>query len=348
MGLPYIFASNFEQGDASEWDSQNDVGSQMDFPHYSTLAGIPGMEVPYSGAYCMRTQLNSTTASLLVESDVAIADGSTGYVRFNFYMGTDFDGSSTNDNIVLLQLTGGGSPSVKATVSIGWVASAEAYRFRVGDNTADQETAWPVEQGKWYTLELETTVSTLGSGVTSLYITPEGAAARATADLTKSSITHAAAVSSCNFGPQQQNADNGGTMLFDNFAFDNERPWPEERFTDKRLMWKSGHAFLGNGTLESLSMVSTTAATEVRLYDTDAYELRNDRLLGVLRNPTADQTGDLLNRPIDFRRGCYAAFSDAADPRALIVPLDAYATLKASRATGCMSKAGIRNLARTR
>ena len=35
MAFPWIFHSNFESGNNSEWDSETDTGAQLDFPHYS-------------------------------------------------------------------------------------------------------------------------------------------------------------------------------------------------------------------------------------------------------------------------------------------------------------------------
>ena len=72
MAYPFVFHSNFEQGDNSEWDSQTDTATpdQMDFPHFSTLAKLPDSSLaPYSGAYCARIRLTGETAdAVLVET----------------------------------------------------------------------------------------------------------------------------------------------------------------------------------------------------------------------------------------------------------------------------------------
>ena len=77
MAFPYIFKANFEGGTNGEWDSESDTGSRLDFPHYSELARIPGLAMPYRGARCMRVDLTTgqTNDHTVTEGDIDIADG---------------------------------------------------------------------------------------------------------------------------------------------------------------------------------------------------------------------------------------------------------------------------------
>lgn len=342
MALPYIFSANFEQGDSSEWDSDTDTGSKLDFPHYKTLAGIDGMEVPYTGAYCMRIQNSGTAEASVTEGDVDIADTVTRYCRFNFYIHTDF-AATADDTIPLIEFQGTAA-AVRKSMGIRYTNSTGALQWVVGDAAPDQASTDTIRTGVWYTVELEVTISTVGAGAINLYVTAEGDTPSTTAVASETGITSTGAVLQAVLGVHDPEATTTGTFLYDNFDFDNERLWPIERFTDNRLMWQNGHAFLGTGTVESFSFTSTTAAQEARLYDTDSAENYAGKLIGIVRNSAADETVDLTWVPVDFKSGCYVTIASTADPQVEV--LDATAFVKVKRATRSMSRAGIRDLGR--
>lgn len=346
MALPYIFSSNFEQGDASEWDSETDPGSLLDFPHYTTLAAIPGMEVPYSGAYCMRiNRAGSALDCYLVEGDVNISDGTTAWARFNVYFAVGFaENSTATDGFAIARFRASGGTVLLNAGATYDNTQGETF-FSTGAAGFPDVATEPIEEGVWYTIELQLTPDTGGSGSILLYATKEGEPPSTTALVSTTGLTAGFVdVADCLFGAQAVSATTNGVYLLDNFCFDNERMWPEERFTDNRVVYQPGHAFLGPTTIDRAYMSATTAATEMRLYDTDRANLRNENLVAVVRNPSADETVETPNVPLDFARGCYAQITDSADPRAGIVPLDAIGMLKASRCPNGMSSGGIRSL----
>ena len=62
MGWPYDFHSNWETGDATEWDQgETDTENKLDVAHYSTLAGMPLNAAPFQGAYVLRWQAGAGT-----------------------------------------------------------------------------------------------------------------------------------------------------------------------------------------------------------------------------------------------------------------------------------------------
>ena len=78
MAFPWIFEESFDAGTRGDWDSESDTGSLLDFPHYTTLAAIPGGGLPFRGAYCMRIVCGDTNDHTLTEDDIDIADTATG------------------------------------------------------------------------------------------------------------------------------------------------------------------------------------------------------------------------------------------------------------------------------
>jgi len=83
------FQDNFETGDATGWSGgETDAQSQLDIVHYSTLAGIPGMPMPYSGgAYCARWVLSGgTNDAILTEADIDINTAVTTWAKFNVWI----------------------------------------------------------------------------------------------------------------------------------------------------------------------------------------------------------------------------------------------------------------------
>src|SRR5262245_51936417 len=108
MAFPWIFESNWEQGDNSEWTSEQDTGNLLDFPHYSQLSVIPNTPVPYRGAYCMRIQNSDTNDHTLTSTSITIADGTTNFFRWYMFVSSNYTASADDTfNIFELQQAGG-------------------------------------------------------------------------------------------------------------------------------------------------------------------------------------------------------------------------------------------------
>ncbi len=296
MSFPYLFTSTFDTGNNSEWDSESDTGSLLDFPHYSTLCAIPGAPAPYRGAYCMRIQPGDTNDHVLVEGDIDVADGSTGWVRFALYISTDFAATADDIfNIYEWQQAGG---TVEASVSLQITASTDVVEIATGDG-AEASTGWTfLSKGVWHVIESMITVSTGGTGVLDLYV--DGARVQ---NLT--SQTHAAAVGGGVLGTQNTlDTTDTGYLLFDQFVFDETRAAITHRFHTHQLVTRSAFPFVGPGKVSNLKLLDGGSGdVTCELYDTDVY---SSSLTPVWRERTnANNTNvDAADVPIEFSRGC--------------------------------------------
>jgi hypothetical protein len=320
VAYPYIFHANFEAGSAAEWDSETDDNSLLDFPHYSTLAALPYRATPFSGAYCARLVLGTSDA-VLTEADCNIVDTATSYFHFNLFFSSEFD-ATENDTFALLELKGA---AAAVTVSIGarYVAATDAINLGAGGAPA---AAVPVsfstislDRNIWYTVEAEVNIETNGTGTTSLYITKEGDPAQLTADVAVTSSTHIA-VTDAVFGIQDQLATTTGTILLDNFIQDDARIYPKtKRWSREVLLEKSGHVLVGNGVLETVTLLAGGAADNVlRIFDTDEANTTDvNNVVLELKNGTASETVERADSVVRVTRGAYVDLA-GTNPRARV------------------------------
>ena len=300
MAHPWIFESTFEQGTNAEWDSETDTGSLLDFPHYTTLAKIPGAPIPYRGAYCMRVLMGDTNDHTLTEGDIDIADAATRY--FRWYLYADSRVTATADdtwNIFELQQAGG---TVEQSVGMRLTAATNALEIGIGDGTAPTSFV-PFPRGQWVCVELLSTVSTGGAGAMTLYL--DGGSA-----IALTGLTQAAAVGQGVLGTQDTLSTTTGGLYFDDFVMDDARLYPNQRrYPMEWTVTKSQHLFLGPGVVDGAALVTTTAGNTMALYDTDAaepYELGNL----VAKVVVGGITG--VSGPLFFERGCYVEMGGTA------------------------------------
>ena len=310
MAFPWIFESNFEQGSNAEWDSESDTGSLLDFPHYSTLSKITNAPVPYRGAYCMRVQCGDTNDHTLIEGDLDIADGGTAHTRFYLWAASDFTATADDTfNIYELQQAGG---TVEISLGMRVTAASNLLEIGIGDGTAPSTfTSFP--RGKWVCVELLATVSTGGAGVVTLFLDE-------TQVLTLTSQTHAAAVGRGVLGTQNTLATTTGALYFDQFVFDDARIYGLPiRYPEEIYMTKTGHVFVGSGTIENVSLLSGAAADNIlQVFDTDVNNTDHvGRMKLELKNTAASELVDPAGVPADFQRGAYVVMS-GTNPRALV------------------------------
>jgi hypothetical protein len=312
MSFPWIHQANFESGSNAEFDSEQDTGSLLDFPHYSTLAKLDGMEVPFRGAYCMRIVVGGdTNAHTVTEGDWDIADGSTAYTRFYLYVSPNFTATADDVfNIFEHQQAGG---TVEMSLGMQITAATNLLEIGLGDGIAPTSfVTWP-KRGKWVCVELLTTVSTSDVGVFTLFL--DG-----TQVLSLTALDHAAAVGTGVLGIKNQLSTTSGVLLFDQFIFDDARIFPiSQRYPEEVLITKSGHIFVGQGTLENISLLPG-AATDCVLsaYDTDKAGTSDASNVKVeLKNTANNELVDPAGMPVQFQRGCYVALS-GTNPRAIV------------------------------
>jgi len=304
MAFPFLYESNFEQGTNAEWDSESDTGSLLDFPHYSTLATIPGAPVPYRGAYCMRVQMGDTNDHTLIEGDIDIADTATGYTRFYLFAHNDVTATADDTfNIYELQQAGG---TVESSLGMRITAATNALEIGIGDGTAPTSfVTFP--RGKWVCVELLATISTGGAGVLTLFLNELQVA-------TLTTLTNAAAVGRGVLGTQDTLATTTGSLFFDQFIFDSEQIYGIPiRYPEELYMTKTGHAFVGSGTILNATLLTGGNDNTLEIYDTDVNNTNHQgRRKLILQSPTNPEVVDPAGVPVSVQRGAYVVLSGTA------------------------------------
>lgn len=310
MAFPYLLESIWEQGDNSEWTSETDTGSLLDYPHYSVLGRIPGAPVPYRGAYCARILLGDTNDHTLTSTTIAIADGATAFFRWYTFVSSDFTATADDTfNIFELQQAGG---TIEQSVSMRITAATNLLEIGVGDGVvATSFVSFP--RNKWVNVELQDKVSTGGSGLQTLYLDEVSAIAL-------TSQTQAAAVGKGVLGTQDTLATTTGGIYFDQFVMDDLRVYGLPiRYPEELYMTKTGHAFVGAGKVMNASLLSGAATDNVlQIFDTDVNNtLHTGRMKLELKNVVNSDIVDPAGVPVSIQRGCYVVLS-GTNPRAMI------------------------------
>ena len=318
MAWPWTFQANFESGATpAGFDSETDTASKLDFPSYETLAASP-KQAPFRGAFCMRAILDGgTTDAFVTEGDINLTLTSNYFTRFYVFFSMDFAGTANDTfNIYEQQST---ASVAEQTVSGRIVAATGVINLGIGKVAATSWSAISIERGKWYAVELDTTGAGGGAGTLDVYITREGDPAPSAVSATQvGSLTNLAGTHAV-MGIQNHLATTTGTILFDEYAFDDtDRIYPiDDRYPRNVLMTQSGHVFVGPGWVEESTLIAAGAADGVlTLYDTDSASTTSPaRVVDWIQSDTALQTPKSGRRY--FERGCYAALSGTT-PRAVI------------------------------
>ena len=317
MAFPWIFESNFEQGDAAEWDSEEDTGSLLDVPHYSTLAAIPGGGLPYRGAYCMRIVCGDTNVHTVTEGDLDIADNATAFVSFYLFIDNNFAATVTDIfNIYEFQQGGG---TVEAVISLEITATTNVVKIAIADGDAASSGFVQLTKCRWNHIEAKMKADLDDLGTLELFINGGSVQSLATLD-------NAAAVGSGSLGTQDTASTTTGTLLFDQFIFDDLQVYRfKRRFPQNLLCTKSQHVFVGNGRLDNITLISgdTTADNSVIVYDTDNADTNDaSNIVAVLRNTATSEIVDPAGMPVLVTRGAYVEIAgtllEAGGPHALV------------------------------
>lgn len=319
MALPWIFQSNFEGGTNGEWDTETDTDGVLDFPHYSDLARLPWSQAaPFRGAFCARIKLNGgTNDATLTEGDIDIADGATASLRFYLQFGADFNATAT-DVMSLFEFQQAGG-TVEATLGLRLTAVAGGLctiEIGVGDGTAPSDYAAQfLDRNRWYCIEVTMKCHTTDLGTLTLYIDGASMVALTTLD-------NAAAVGQGVLGAQLHLATTTGTILLDQFSFDDLRIGPiVDRFPEQVLLTKSGHVFVGAGEVANVSLLKTTATDQVlKLWDTDRALTGDESKISVtlFSGGSTVEIIDPAGMPVKVRRGCYIEMTGTAGARAMV------------------------------
>jgi len=328
MSFPYIFESNFELGSNADWDSQN--AAVIDFPHFTELARF-GM-APYKGAYCFRQVMAGTADDWLVEADLDSAATARCQTQFWLYFSNDFT-ATANDTINLFELKAAGT--VEATFGFRVVAATDVINLGIGETAPTSWSAQPLERGRWHLIEIDA-LNDQGAndGTIDLYVTPDRS------PFTASSV-HATQVGSLDQGAITQGLlgvqgsldTTTGTILIDEFKFDGDTGSPTrtqmdlDRWNPEIRMTKSGHAFVGPGVINNVTLVGNGAASqELRLWDTDRARFPATGASGggfgapriELHTTGTSEIVDPASMPLRVNQGCYIELDDDVDSSALI------------------------------
>ena len=302
MSFPYIFQANFESGTNSEFDSEADTGSKLDFPHFSTLARFPGEGTPYSGAYCARIELRpgDTNDHTLTEGDIDIATGAERFFRWAMFLSNDF-GATADDNFSIFELQQAGGTQVYV-VGLTVTAATDDVNVWVSETSTPETTsAAALPKGRWFILEVQANVDTgAANGDITVYLDGTSIVSLATP------VQNAAAVGTGVFGTQNTLSTTTGTILLDDFIMDDLRLYPpNERFPAVQRVTKTAHVFVGPGWIEAATLLS--AAGTMSVYDTDAAN-SNDAQAAVIELNSAGPFVS-IDTPTYFERGCYVVLA---------------------------------------
>jgi len=316
------FQDGFESGDDTAWDiTEIDTGSFLDFPHYRELARIPGIGMPYSGAYCMRINYTDTPAVAYVGDDaIDIGDGETIWTRCNIFVDPAIS-TATNDDVIFLDFRQTSNATIfKAAI---WVDTANGVvKWRVGDFASAATSTATLELGCWYTVELKINVQTgAATGDITLYATKEGDLPSTTAAVALTGKQAAAPVLNALFGLNGATASTRGYILLDNLvttADGGSRIWPDtDRFSTTKEITRSEHVFLGAGTVSGVQLTGDSNADQVlTIYDTDIGKnwTSNKKVALVTSGEVLTVSSEIS---FDVIRGCYAVL-EGTNPEAII------------------------------
>jgi hypothetical protein len=224
-------------------------------------------------------------------------------VRFYLQIPSDFSFTAT-DTFPILELQGAADA---VQIVVGLLANATTGLVNIGIGNSVPTAFWAVglRIGVWYCVEVEIVLdSGAGNdGTAALYVSAEDESTSTTSLGTGLATMNQIAVTHAVLGTQDTLATTTGTLLFDEFAFDDAR------------MTKSGHAVVGPGKV-SVSLAAGGAADNVlRIYDTDTADTNQPRLYE-LRNSAADETVE-SRRDIYVRKGAYIELS-GTNPQAFV------------------------------
>lgn len=302
MAIPYLSNFNAEQGDKGHFESETDTGARLDFPHYSDLASEPNISMPYNGAYCLRVDLAKSTSDAYLEETGSWDTAASGTIYFRWMLWVHPGITMANNdqfNILLLQSAGPVSEVVAGLI----YTTAGGLKFGVGETAIT--SSLPIQTGKWIPVEVKAVIDSGAGNDGTIDYWVNGVAGTQVASLDQGAITQG------RFGVVGQDAGTtAGVLLMDDLIADDARVyWPAERFPSMVPINATGHIFVGPGSVEGLSLLTTTSGDNIKLYDTDvAYT--SDATSAVFEVDASNLVS--MSGPVYFHRGCYAVVTGSS------------------------------------
>lgn len=336
MSFPYTTIENFESGTLGHFDAESDAGARLDYPHYTELARFPPTHtaMPWQGAYCLRVDLGKATNDAYVqETDSWDMTAGTNNInlRVRFWVSPDLVMANT-DEFAIVQFWSS-TNTVEAGVYLNYT-TANGYRLGLGDTSGSSFLSLTL--GEWHTLEV-------------FYDPAGGAGGTLDGWLDKGAFTQVTGLTDADLtsgvvGVLGQDAGTTKGILLindvtahlgtDGAKATNRIGGVFDRFPEQLLLDKSGHAFVGHGILDNVSLLSGGDTDNVlTIYDTDHGDTTYGPEKLILKNLAANETPvDPAGVPINLTRGCYVQLA-GTNPRAL---------LSVRRAVGYTSEGSIR------
>lgn len=326
MAFPLLMEEGFELGTDGAFDAESDTDSKLTFSHYAALARTPGLPMPYRGAYCMTIDLSVGTAAAYVQEtgalDSALGADGTAYIRFYHYFGAPNragnvrqDPVMANNDIFGIFQAWSSTNTVEATFGIEYT-TANGFRYFINETAAASGASYaalPLHQ--WNLIELFLTIDDGVGNDGTIDAWVNGSA------LTQITGLDQGAITSVVLGAMNLDAGTTrGYMAFDEFAADDTRLYGyAERFPQTIMMRTSGHAFVGPGTIDNISLLSGAGTDNViEVYDTDEAELNDATRVPVeLKNTANNELVDPAGMPIRVQRGAYVNFT-GTNPRTIV------------------------------
>ena len=333
MAFPYISEYNVEQGDKGHFDSETDTTARLDFAHYSDLARIPGLAMPWRGAFCVKVDLAASTTDAYLQEDTSWDLSASGSLYFRWMIWISPDTVMANNdqfNILQLQSTGPVNEVVAGLI----YTTAGGLKFGVGETAIT--SSLPIAKGIWNCVEVKVVIdSGVGNDGTIDYWVNRNAG-------TQVATLDQAAIIQGRFGVMGQDAGTkAGNILLDALVTDDARVYGsaagEERWPDSNFITASQHIWVGPGTLENVQLATGFTDNTLEIFDTDTgTTLDIGKRKVFLTTSTTGEVVDPAGMPIKFTRGCYVKLGGTQGA------LGPFATVKVGDAVGWGSDGAIR------
>ena len=313
MAFPFLSEAGFETGTLGHFDAETDTESRLDFPHYSALAAVPRLSMPFRGAYCLRVNLanDGTPADAYVQETGSWDTAAAGTIFFRFMLWVSSDITmANNDEFAVLQLWSGAS-TVEGGVYINFT-TANGLRLGIGETSATSFIA--LTTNTWHAVEAKFVIDSGVGDDGTIDAWLDNAA------LTQVTALDQGAITSGVVGAIGQDAGTTkGTILIDDIIADDARIFPPSiRFPTSQHLTTSGHAFVGPGEIDALRLLSGAATDNaISIFDTDVGSTSDaGNAVLELKNTANNEMVTSSNlAPIRVQRGCFVSMT-GTNPRA--------------------------------
>lgn len=300
MSFPYNIEATFDDGTRDSFDSETDVGSILDYPHYKELSRY-GL-APWRGAHAMRVTIDGSNTAYVQAAAFAQATQS---VWLPICVHDDFTLNDGN-NLQIFALFSAGTTR-EATISIR--RSGSDYQFVANDPSQGVEAVTTFSRDKTRYYQLEMTVNRT-NGTIDFYL--DGGQVQSQLTGIAMGVPIFARMGVLNVAASQS-----GILLFGGVISDDTRIFPRRRFPcDTAWVTHDMQAFIGTGAIDSAQLTGTNTDAVLNVLDTNIYETAitdfSREPIVYTRNTVANAQVPNYHAPIIFNRGLYVQLTGTA------------------------------------